>query len=227
MKTLADRGGREEGDSGCVGIAPDPEGRPGRPAGGLLAVAIRRWNALPSTRFRALQGKRVVGNTLHLARAFTLLEILLAIALMGLLAAVLVTGGVNLLSDKPATPEAVFWKAVQQSRASALTVEHEVRLSYDSKNQAFVVDDGVTPQVLAVPPARELTVDFLSAAAGGSSVLIGGELVDTQTIPAVTFYPDGTCSPFRAQFRSGGAARMLNIDPWTCAQVLPRGEGTP
>lgn len=158
---------------------------------------------------------------------FTLLEILLAIALMGLLAAVLVTGGVNLLSEKPATPEAVFWKAVQRGRASALTVEREVRLSYDAKNQAFVLDDGVTPQVLTVPPTRELTVDFLSSAAGGNMVLIGGELVDTKTVPAVTFYPDGTCSPFRAQFRSGGAAKILNIDPWTCAAVLPKVEGSP
>ena len=188
------------------------------------------WNALPLTRLKAGQGKRVGGNSLHLGnggRGFTLLEILLALALMGLLAAVLVTGGVNLLSEKPATPEAVFWKAVQQSRAAALTVEREVRLSYDSKNQAFVLDDGAAPQVLTVPATRELTVDFLSAAPGASSVLIGGELVDTKTIPAVSFYPDGTCSPFRAQFRAGGAAHILNIDPWTCAQVLPRVEASP
>lgn len=179
-----------------------------------------RWNALSPTRLKAGQGKR-------LEHGFTLLEILLAIALMGLLAAVLVTGSVNLLSEKPATPEAVFWQAVQQSRALALTIEREVRLSFDPKLQAFVLDDGASPQTLPVPAVRELTVDFLSAQAGLSSVLIGGELVDTKTVSAVTFYPDGTCSPFRAQFRSGGAARVLSIDPWTCAQVLPRVEGTP
>jgi len=89
-----------------------------------------------------------------------LLEILLAVALMGLLAAVLVTGGVNLLSSKPATPQAVFWKAVQQSRTAALTVEREVRLSYDSKNQAFVLDDGVAPQVLTDPPEEMLRAAY-------------------------------------------------------------------
>ncbi len=155
-------------------------------------------------------------------RAFTLLEILLAIALIGLLAAVLVTGSVNLLSEKPATPEDVFWKAVRQSRATALTAEREVRLSFDDKQQAFVLDDGSGPSALAVPPAPGLTVEFLAAQAGGSSVLIGGDLVDTQTVPAVTFYPDGTCSPFRVQFRTGGAPHVLSIDPWTCAPVLPR-----
>lgn len=193
-------------------------------------------SAVPSPRMGLSRGggcpdpkqcQRVRDNAFHLEPAFTLLEILLAIALMALLAAVLVTGGVNLLSEKPATPEAVFWKAVQQSRAAALTVEREVRLSYDAKEQAFVLNDGSTPQILAVPPTRELTVDFLAATPGQSSVLIGGELVDTKTVPAVTFYTDGTCSAFRVQFRSGGTARILNIDPWTCAQVLPKVEASP
>lgn len=215
------------------------------PLSGTTEGAAWGWNALRPTRWyfgdaapsphlgpirgggAAVPTQRVGGNTLHLENGFTLLEILLALALMGMLAAVLVTGSANLLTDKPATPEAVFWKAVQQSRTAALTAEREVRLSYDPKTQAFVLDDGATAQSLAVPPTRQLTVDFLSTSAEQSSVLIGGELVNTQTIPAVTFYPDGTCSPFRVQFRTGGAANVLNIDPWTCAQVLPRTDATP
>lgn len=185
------------------------------------------WNVLSSTRWPGWKDQRVEDNTLHLEQAFTLLELLLAIAIMGLIAGVLVTGGANLLSDKPATPEAVFWKAVQQSRQASLTAEREVRLSYDPKGQAFVLDDGAVPRTLPVPATRDLAVDFLSAQPSQSSVLIGGELVDTKTVPAVTFYPDGTCSPFRAQFRAGGAAHVLAIDPWTCAPVLPRGETTP
>jgi general secretion pathway protein H len=159
------------------------------------------------------------------SNGFTLLEILLTLALMALLAGVLITGSANLLNDRPATPEDVFWKAVRQSRAAALTDEREVRLSFDGKQQAFVLDDDRSPQTLPVTAARELTVDFLPAeAAGRSLVLIGGELVDAQTMPFVTFYPDGTCSPFRVQFRTNGAPHVLNIDPWTCAPVLPRVE---
>ena len=160
-------------------------------------------------------------------RAFTLLEILLALALMGLLAAVLVSGSARLIGDQPVTPEDVFRKAVQQARAAALNNEREIRLSFDRKEFAFVLDDGVTPTSLAVPPNHDLTVDFLSAQAGGSSVLIGGNLVDTKTVPFVTFYPDGTCSAFRVQFRSGGPVHVLAFDPWTCAPVLPRPEATP
>jgi prepilin-type N-terminal cleavage/methylation domain-containing protein len=178
--------------------------------------------------FTLLVRRRPAGRDHGVANSgFTLLEILLAIALMALLAGVLVTGGANLLSEKPATPEAVFWKAVQQSRTAALTVEREVRLSFDAKTMAFVFDDGAAAQSLPVPLVRELTVDFLSSQPGQSSILVGGELVDTQTLPAVTFYPDGTCTAFRLQIRAGGAAHVLNIDPWTCAPVLPRTEATP
>lgn len=156
--------------------------------------------------------------------AFTLLEILLAIALMALLAGALVSGSAQLIGDKPATPEDVFWQVVQKARQAALTSEGEVRLSFDAKEKAFVLGDGTVSKSFPVPPSKELTVDFLSAQTGGSTVLIGGALVDTQTMPFVTFYPDGTCTPFRVQFRAGGFARILTIDPWTCAQVLARAD---
>jgi len=51
-------------------------------------------------------------------------------------------------------------------------------------------------------------------------MLLGGELVETGTMPYVTLYRDGTCTPFRVQFHSSGAARIIAIDPWTCAEVL-------
>ena len=49
---------------------------------------------------------------------------------------------------------------------------------------------------------------------------IAGELVETRTQPFVTFYGDGTCSPFRVQLRSPAQTRVLEIDPWTCAPML-------
>ncbi|MEO6874271.1 MAG: GspH/FimT family pseudopilin [Opitutaceae bacterium] len=200
---------------------------PGQPPGAVSAKGGRRVAARQLEPDGMLPCCAPRHDQLVWSRGFTLLEILLAIALMALLAGVLVTGGAEMLSDKPATPQAVFWKATQQARKVALTGEREVRLSYDAKTQAFVLDDGTGPQTLAVPPTRELTIDFLSAQPGQSSVLIGGSLVDTQTMPAVTFYPDGTCTPFRVQFRSGGGAQVLSIDPWTCAQVLTPQDSTP
>jgi general secretion pathway protein H len=56
---------------------------------------------------------------------------------------------------------------------------------------------------------------------GGNTILVGGVLIESKTIPHVTFYSDGTCQAFRAQFTRGGASSILSIDPWTCAPVLP------
>jgi general secretion pathway protein H len=162
------------------------------------------------------------------ARGFTLLEIMLALAVIALLAGVLVSASVGLMGDKPATPEDVFWKTVLEARNVALHAEEEVRVSFDPKELKFLLDDGKTPKSFAVAPSRDLTIDFLPPASSGrSTILVGGELVESQKLPYVTFYADGTCSPFRAQFRNSGAARIVEIDPWTCAKILPKQEGNP
>lgn len=151
----------------------------------------------------------------------------MVIALMGLLAGVLVTGGVNFAREKAVTPEDVFWKAVTETRKQALLSGREVRLSYagkDEKERALVarsLDGGV--QRFPFDVTGPLTVDFLSAQKGGEAILLGGQLVETRSVPFVTFYGDGTCSPFRLQIRTTGQARVLNIDPWTCSLVLTGG----
>lgn len=153
--------------------------------------------------------------------AFTLLEILLAVALLGLLSAALVGGASYLLDSRPRTPTEIFWTAVRETRREALTGEREVRLSFDEKEKQFVADDGRAPKTYPVAGPRSLTISFLPAVASPSSArLIGGSLFESEAIPAVTFYPDGTCSPFRLQIRSTGEPTVLEIDPWTCAPAL-------
>jgi general secretion pathway protein H len=150
----------------------------------------------------------------------------MVIALIAMLTGVLVTGSARLASSRAATPEDVFWKAVMETRKAALLSGREVRLSYldKDKERALVAkaSDG-TEQRFPFEWAGELKVDFLSTQKGLSAILLGGQLVETQTIPFVTFYGDGTCSPFRLQIRTGGEARVLMIDPWTCSLVLPAG----
>jgi general secretion pathway protein H len=72
----------------------------------------------------------------------------------------------------------------------------------------------------AAGPGGELDVSFLSAQKGGPTILLGGVLVESQPVPHVTFYSDGTCSPFRVQFMRNGSVSTLAVDPWTCAAVL-------
>ena len=156
------------------------------------------------------------------AAAFTLLEILITLALMGLLVGVLVLGAVKLTEPKAVIAEDVFWKAVAQCRREALLSGQDVRLRFVSKAKSFaLVSNGPSgEQRFPFESEEDVKLDFLSTQKSGSAILIRSQLVETQTIPYVTFYGDGTCSPFRLQIRTGGPARSVSIDPWTCAQVL-------
>ncbi len=153
---------------------------------------------------------------------FTLLEVLITIALIALLTSVLVVGTNRLLSDRPKSADELFWAAAGETRKNALLNNHDVRLSLDTKTHEFVASsDGAETRYPFV--AKETAeFDFLAPKAPGTSsaILVGGQVVETQTIPFVTFYNDGTCSPFRVQLKTRNGARVLEIDPWTCAPML-------
>lgn len=173
------------------------------------------------------------------AGGFTLLEILLCIALIALLGGVLIGGSSQLLSPQPTTPHAVFWKAVQEARKTALKTEHEIRLKYDREKKHFYLVDGLAPATvaedgftkietplktfpIAAEAAQDLTVDFLAASSkGANTILVGGMLLESRPVPYVPFYADGTCRAFRVQFARSGGSSVLAVDPWTCALVLP------
>ena len=164
--------------------------------------------------------------------AFTLLEILLGLALVALLGAVLIGGGASLLNDRPVTADEVFWKAVQECRKQSLKGEKDVRLGFDAKEKKFMLSEaagsGAPIKDFSVPAGADLEVTFLTTQKGASMILIGGVAIETQTLPFVTFYSDGTCSPFRMQIQQGASARTIAIDPWTCAPVLtPSDPNTP
>jgi len=155
-------------------------------------------------------------------RAFTLIEVLVALALLALLAGVFVANVGNMLNTRNPTPEDVFWKAVTEARKYALLKGHDVRLAYDGKAKVFTASTDEGSQTFPVPIAGDLELDFLGVSKSGrTAILIGGTLVETQTLPFVTFYNDGTCSDFRVQLRfDRGQPRYLQIDPWTCAPIL-------
>ena len=158
-------------------------------------------------------------------RGFTLLEVLLALAIIALIASVLVGGSASLLSDRALTPTDVFWKTVQECRKAALKSGTDVRLAFEPKDKKFVVSDAsgreAGTQEYPIPsPGDDLVFTFLTTQKGASMILLGGVAVETQTLPFVTFYSDGTCTPFRAQIQRNGGVTALAIDPWTCAAVL-------
>lgn len=161
------------------------------------------------------------GTFPRLRRGFTLLEILLVLALIGLLASVLIGGSSRLLADRPVTVEGVFWQAAATARRAALQSDREVRLRYDGAKRTLVaaLPGGETTFPL---PEGETRLDFLApeSTSRAGLVLIGGVLTETRTLPAVTFYPDGTCSPFRVQVTSPDTNRIIAVDPWTASPAL-------
>src|SRR5688500_17496013 len=92
-------------------------------------------------------------------KAFSLIEILLAVALLGLLSAVMVSVAVRFVDGKPKAPEEIFWEAARTARRSALTSEREVWLSYDPKEKGFLLEGGTGGKKFPVPENRDLTID--------------------------------------------------------------------
>ena len=165
-------------------------------------------------------------------RGFTLLEMLLTLALIALLAGALIGGSSALLAEKPPSAHDVFWSTVRTARKTALNAEQDLNLRYDEKIKAFQLtppDGGVQSFLIPVAGSgNDLIVEFLAAQKTGGSILLGGTVVETEPLSGgVTFYADGTCTPFRLQIRVNGGAHIIAIDPWTCSPVLAPPKSTP
>jgi prepilin-type N-terminal cleavage/methylation domain-containing protein len=155
---------------------------------------------------------------------FTLIEILLVVALIGLISWILIGGSTALMTEKE-SPDDQFWKATAAARKEALEEGKSVVMTYDGKSRGFILNDGAQKRAIAVTGADDLVIDFHPLQSdSSSSSLIGGTLVETEPLAAVTFYNDGTCTPFRVQLRASGAAHILSVDPWTCAAVLSKSD---
>jgi prepilin-type N-terminal cleavage/methylation domain-containing protein len=162
---------------------------------------------------------------------FTLIEILLAIALVALLSWIFVGASAALLGERGQSLDEQFWAACAAARREALEEHRSVLLTVDTKDpkaRAYVLNDGDQKVVLPIAGPVDLVVDFHPVQSdSSSSSLIGGTLVETQPLAAATFYNDGTCTPFRAQVRANGSAHLLSVDPWTCAPVISRSDAAP
>jgi prepilin-type N-terminal cleavage/methylation domain-containing protein len=165
------------------------------------------------------------GRFCRRTQGFTLLEILLALGLLALMASVLIGGTARVLANKPVSADEVFWQASAEARKLALQTGREARLGFaaDSEHgKRFTLDDGATRREFPVTLAKDLQVNFMPGQkTAGTAIVLAGQVVETDSIPFVTYYPDGTCMAFRVQIRVGVSTHILSIDPWTCAPVLP------
>ncbi|MFZ5495059.1 MAG: prepilin-type N-terminal cleavage/methylation domain-containing protein [Verrucomicrobiota bacterium] len=149
-------------------------------------------------------------------RGFTLLEVLLVLALLGLVAMLFVTGGREMFRVRERTPADVFWQAVQAARLQAVQEDATVTLRYDEKERRIVWGVVGEPHGLDWPGKN---LEFLPVESR-DTILLGGRLVETGALAAVRFHADGTTDRFRAQLTdAAGQTTRLELDPWTAAPV--------
>ncbi len=153
------------------------------------------------------------------AAGFTLVEVILVLAVIMLLGALLLPGVNSMLrATSNEEPDRIFWDSVLAAREQALTTNQTVRLRFDKEKNLLNWGDDAAPRQKAVPAG--VSIQFL-AAKTGSAILLGGVLVESEEIPVVRFFPDGTCDRFRVQLRRGrDTPQVIAVDPWTCAPMI-------
>lgn len=158
---------------------------------------------------------------------FTMIEILVTIAIMAGLTVVLLVGANRMLADRARAPDEVFWAVVAEARKQALTRECEVWLSFDNDEKQFRAVTAEGWKSFPLPAGMDFRLEFLGTTKGERTIMIAGQLLEANVLKGVRFFDDGTCSPFRAQLQlPGRPAEVFEVDPWTCAPVL-HGEAGP
>ncbi len=148
---------------------------------------------------------------------FTLIEILLVLALLSLLVSLFIAGASNMFRSQEKTMDDIFWQAVQAARLQAVESDLDVELRYDEKKNQLRWGAGGTAGNLAWPGK---SLEFLPTEKR-DTILIGGQLTDTGKLSVVKFFADGSVENFRAQLTgSDGHISRLEIDPWTCAPIV-------
>ncbi len=151
-------------------------------------------------------------------RGFTLIEILLVVALLGLGALLLVNGVTDITRVREPRSDEIFWQGVTAARQLALETDQTVSFRYDRDKRLLTWSAG--PESLHSLAFSGRLLEFLPVT-GQGTVLIGGQLAETGSLTVVRFYPDGGCDAFRAQLTDASDHRtVLAIDPWTCAPML-------
>jgi general secretion pathway protein H len=169
------------------------------------------------TRQGCLQARSPAGLTRR--QGFTLLEILLVLALLALLGSVMVGGAVSLLKANEAKdPETALLKMMQAVRGEAVAAGAMIEIRQLPEDAGFLWGSA-RAEVLPLSPGVKIR---LIAPEFGRASLIGGQLEESPVI-RLRFYPDGSCDPVRVEIRRGENRRTYAIDPWTAAPLPETG----
>jgi prepilin-type N-terminal cleavage/methylation domain-containing protein len=161
------------------------------------------------------------------ARGFTVLELVLVIALIAMMAAALVLNIESMMRQSEASAvEGAFWEAARTARTDALLKRRTETVRYDEKQAAFVIESAGETRRFEIDRSQwkqelKLEIAFKKRLASSQFTLVGGQLVDLREIPSIQFFQDGTCTPFVLELVVGDTTRRIEVDPWTGAELLP------
>ena len=117
-----------------------------------------------------------------------------------------------------------LWASIGQARQDAVFSRNPVVMRYDAENQAFVLVSGAVETPFAIDTSGlgegvEIRVVFKEMLPSDGYRLVRGELVTEREIETVTFFPDGTCSPFSVDLQIADYVSSIQMDPWTGSQL--------
>jgi len=153
---------------------------------------------------------------------FTLLEVLLALGLAALVAALWVSGAAGLLrSGRDGDPEDALLALLQRLRREAVTRGETVELIPIDDDRTFTWGPG-PDESLVLPEAAGTRVRLIEPDATGLALL--GGVPEARPLARFRLHPDGTGDRARLEVARDGRVRRLTLDPLTCAP-LPEAEG--
>lgn len=156
-----------------------------------------------------------LGSARPTTRGFTLIEILLVLALLALFSALFIPGVNSILRQiNERGPEQALAETILAARGAALESAKTVTITYDAERRVLRSDNPAVAE-LVLEAGTALT---LLPPTGGAVILLGGQAVETDELRRIRFFADGTCDPFRVRLQLDKTPpRIWQADPWTCA----------
>lgn len=157
------------------------------------------------------------------ARGFTLVEMLLVLALLALLGGLVVTnidGLMSGLGEKP-LPE-ILRDAVREARFQAAFTKEPAFLVYDEESSALRVITAASAELARFPTGYDPEQDRIRVKFFQILPYRGAEVTgryDHTPTPFVTFHPDRSAMPFEVELEADGVTSMHRYDPFSDVEL--------